>query len=231
MYQKAVVLWHALSVAERQEWESLARPKHMTGFAWFISQALKPNPGLYLPLQGGTMAGDIDMDGHRIEDLPDPTADQDAATKKYHDDNLPAAPYTQGCKLWRTAAQSIPDGSITNVIFDQEIYDTDGMHSTITNPERITIKTAGIYIVTLYGYFDSNPVGCRRAYIYRNGFIVHQYRKSADLAQRTFANIVTIVNCPLNVYLTARVYQDSGAPLDLMRSSTYSPIFATQKIG
>lgn len=78
MYQKAVALWHALSEAEKQEWESLARPKHMTGFAWFVSQALKPNPGLYLPLQGGKMAGDIDMDKNRLLKLPAPTSGQDA---------------------------------------------------------------------------------------------------------------------------------------------------------
>ncbi len=73
MYLKAVTLWHALSAAEKQEWESLARPKHMTGFAYFISLALKPNPGLYLPLQGGTMAGDIDMASHSILNLPPKT--------------------------------------------------------------------------------------------------------------------------------------------------------------
>ena len=77
MYQKAVALWRALSGPEKQEWESLARPKHMTGFAWFMSQALKPNPGLYLPLQGGTMAGDIDMAKHRILRLPAPVDAQE----------------------------------------------------------------------------------------------------------------------------------------------------------
>lgn len=66
MYQLAIDLWHALSTAEKQEWESSATPRHMTGFAWFMSQALRPNPGLYLPLLGGTMQGDIDMDGHDI---------------------------------------------------------------------------------------------------------------------------------------------------------------------
>lgn len=85
MYLKAVALWHALSSAEKQEWESLARPKHMTGFAWFISQALKPNPGLYLPLQGGTMSGDIDMAKHRLLKLPLPTDPQEAASKAYVD--------------------------------------------------------------------------------------------------------------------------------------------------
>ncbi|GAJ24052.1 unnamed protein product, partial [marine sediment metagenome] len=94
-----------------------------------------------------------------------------------------------------------------------------------------TIKTPGIYLATLYGYFDSNPVGTRRAYIYRNGFIVNQYRKSADLAERTFINIVAIDQFSLNDYLLAKVRQDSGAPLDLMRSGTYSPIFCAQRIG
>lgn len=92
MYQKAISLWSALSASEKQEWESLARPKHMTGFAWFISQALKPNPGLYLPLQGGIMQGDIDMASHAITNLPDPTANQDAATRKWVLDQITAIP-------------------------------------------------------------------------------------------------------------------------------------------
>ncbi|MBA7661274.1 hypothetical protein ES703_69289 [subsurface metagenome] len=88
MYQKAVALWHALSAAEQQDWESAARPKHMTGFAWFMSQALKPNPGLYLPLQGGIMAGDIDMAKHRLLKLPLPSDAQEAASKAYIDQAL-----------------------------------------------------------------------------------------------------------------------------------------------
>ena len=78
MYLKAVALWNALSAAEKQEWESLARPKHMTGFAWFMSQCLKPNPGIYLPLQGGTMQGNIDMAKNRLLKLPLPTDAQEA---------------------------------------------------------------------------------------------------------------------------------------------------------
>ncbi|GAI43353.1 unnamed protein product, partial [marine sediment metagenome] len=51
----------------------------------FVSQCLRPNPGIYLPLQGGTMTGNIDMDTNRILDLPDPIVNQEPATKAYTD--------------------------------------------------------------------------------------------------------------------------------------------------
>ncbi|MBA7553722.1 hypothetical protein ES705_46321 [subsurface metagenome] len=85
MFTKCVDLWHLLSEAERQQWESLARPLHMTGYAWFISQCLRPNPGIYLPLQGGTMSGNIDMAKNRLLKLPAPTDPQEASTKGYTD--------------------------------------------------------------------------------------------------------------------------------------------------
>lgn len=85
MYQKCAALWHGLSVEERKDWKALGTARHMTGFAYWQSQCLRPNPGIYLPLQGGTMQGDIDMDGFKIEDLPDPLAAQEAATKAYVD--------------------------------------------------------------------------------------------------------------------------------------------------
>lgn len=36
------------------------------------------------------MAGALDMDSHKIENVTDPTADQEAATKKYVDDTVDA---------------------------------------------------------------------------------------------------------------------------------------------
>lgn len=79
MFQKCRDLWHTLSPAEQQTWESLARRDHMTGYAYYMSLCLRPNPGIYLPLAGGTMQGDIDMAGHRLKSLPTPAADDDSA--------------------------------------------------------------------------------------------------------------------------------------------------------
>lgn len=89
MYQLCTDLWHTLSATEKAEWESAARPRHMTGYAWYLSQCLRPNPGIYLPLLGGTMQGDIDMDSNKITGLVDPTQPHHAARKAYVDAATP----------------------------------------------------------------------------------------------------------------------------------------------
>ena len=113
MFNKCVDLWHTLSTAEKAEWESAARSRHMTGYAWYISQCLRPNPGIYLPLQGGTMSGDIDMDGHAITDLPDPTNPQDAATKAYA--SAPGTTQTKGARVYHSLDQTIPHNTPTSL--------------------------------------------------------------------------------------------------------------------
>ncbi len=58
-----------------------------------------------LPLSGGTMTGDIDMDGNAITDLPTPTSDADAATKEYVDDSIAGSSnFIVGeTRIWNTA--------------------------------------------------------------------------------------------------------------------------------
>ncbi len=85
MFLMARDLWLELSPEEKRTWESAGTTRHLTGYMYFMSQALRPNPGIYLPLLGGTMQGDIAMAAFKIENLPDPAADQDAATKAYVD--------------------------------------------------------------------------------------------------------------------------------------------------
>ena len=91
MYQKCAALWHTLSESEQADWNSLGGIRHMTGFAYWQSQCLRPNPGIYLPLQGGTMQGIIDMDGYQIEAVKDPVVGQDGDTKAARDAAIAAA--------------------------------------------------------------------------------------------------------------------------------------------
>jgi len=66
MYQLCADLWRTLTDAEKATWETLARRQHMTGYAYYLSQCLRPNPGIYLPLAGGTMSGNISMGANNI---------------------------------------------------------------------------------------------------------------------------------------------------------------------
>ncbi|MBA7530409.1 hypothetical protein ES705_22616 [subsurface metagenome] len=70
VFQACVDLWHLLEASEKAAWETLGTAHHMTGYAWYLSQCMRPNPLIFLPLAGGTMKGDIDMDGHAILNLP-----------------------------------------------------------------------------------------------------------------------------------------------------------------
>lgn len=98
MYQACAALWHTLSPEEQSTWESSARVKHMTGFALWQSQCLRPNPGIYLPLAGGIMQGDITMNSHKILILPEPSTDQDPATKHYVDSLFEPPDYPMNLK-------------------------------------------------------------------------------------------------------------------------------------
>lgn len=232
MYTKCLILWRALSSAEKQDWESLARSKHMTGFAYWQSQCLRPNPGIYLPLQGGTMQGDIDLDKFRLLKLPLPTNDQEAASKKYHDDNLPPGPYTAGARVYNNADFDVPNNTWTYVPFNSQEYDTDGIHSTTILNTRLTCQTAGIYCVAFNFIWEWTTVGIRRAVIDHNAGPGIAATYTPSLANNWYTQqLCTIVELAVGDYLRVKVYQNSGAALFIEYGPRSSPYFEMQRIG
>lgn len=232
MYQKATALWRALSPDEKWEWESQARRRHMTGYAWFVSQALKPNPGLYLPLQGGVMQGEIDMATHRILDIPDPSLDQEPVTRKYYHDNLPAGPYTQGARVYHSVHVSIPHNTWTAAPFNSEDYDTDGIHDPVTNNSRLTCKTAGLYYIVGMTEFWENATGFRSSEITYNGIrIADMMVPNIGAVWTTSFLLLTIYSLNVDDYVELRVYQNSGGALLLLGVSNYNTHFWMQRVG
>lgn len=59
---------------------------------------------------------------------------------------LPSQPR---CNVFSTAVQSIADGSTAAITFEAETFDVGGLHSTATDPDRVTIPTgsSGVYWV------------------------------------------------------------------------------------
>ncbi len=54
--------------------------------------------------------------------------------------------YDRSCYLTASTKQDIPATTYTAIDFDTEVYDTDNLHESVTNPSRITIVTAGKYM-------------------------------------------------------------------------------------
>jgi len=176
MYEACSSLWHTLSDVEKQAWESNARAKHMTGYALWQSQCLRPNPGIYLPLAGGTMQGDINTDGHKVTGLPLPTLDPDAATKAYVD--AAGAGFDPFAQLllytaWPSLDGSSYGGSGAYVIQPQFPYlylrtdNTSGDFAQLTStPEwRNIVEAAKLltvqFIITWLNYIDTQHLWLR----------------------------------------------------------------------
>lgn len=68
-----------------------------------------------------------------------------------------------------STTQSLTSGSWTAISLDTENWDTDGMHSTVTNPARFTAATAGKYQVCGSIRFATNGTGLRAIGVRVNG--------------------------------------------------------------
>ena len=82
----------------------------------------------------------------------------------------PTAATFVGCRLDKTAAQTIASGTWTALTFDVEDYDTDGFHSNTTNNSRITIPSgkSGYYLVQAQITWAANSTGYRLSYVDAN---------------------------------------------------------------
>ncbi|GAH87980.1 unnamed protein product, partial [marine sediment metagenome] len=186
MFNLYVDLWHTLSVAEKAEWESAARSRHMTGYAWYISQCLRPNPGIYLPLAGGKMQGDIDMEQHRLKDLPLPGLPFEAA-RKWDLDTLEAR-WKTGARVYHDVNQAVPHATWTTLAFNSERYDTASMHSTVINNDRITVLIAGKYVCGVCVQWEGNVNGLRQVMIELNRGFFNLAKKPSPFCAGTNLN-------------------------------------------
>lgn len=232
MFNKCVDLWHTLSAAEKEKWESAARQRHMTGYAWYISQCLRPNPGIYLPLQGGTMSGDIDMAKNRVLKLPIASDDQEPITLAYTKAYIFPYLHYQGARVYHNIDQSVPDNTLTALAFNSQRYDTDTIHDTVVLNSHLTCKTAGKYAITGHVYFDSGAVTWRVMIIRLNGVTdIARQIGWCGAAAGFYFSVATIYQLAVSDFVELVVYQNTGAAIDVKVFGNYSPEFTMQRIG
>lgn len=231
MYSKCAALWHTLSREEQAEWNALASTRHMPGFAYWQSMCLKPNPGIYLPLQGGTMQGDIDMAGYRVLALDDPVDGQEPVTRAYFWANLPAGGYNEGAKVTHSEAQTAPSKTQHVLIFDTELWDTDGIHDNAVNNSRLTCRTAGKYLVICNIAVGDSPIGMSQLMFRVNeevsGRLYRRFWNSTAAAMMW--GMSGILALEVDDFVELLFYNDSDGA-NLLDSYDYAPFLAMQRI-
>ncbi len=147
----------------------------------------------------------------------------------WQQDNLYFDP--PACRAKASALTTCTNGSETAIALAAEDYDTDTMHDTVTNNSRVTIKTAGIYVVTGLIPFDAAASGRRQAFIRLNGtsfYLAMNVENATSLA--TYLTLATTYKFAVNDYIELRAFVD-GANVNTIQDAAFFSFLSATWIG
>ncbi len=137
-------------------------------------------------------------------------------------------------KVSRTAPQAIPHFTDVEVVFDDEIYDPQGMHSNVVLPQRINVVTDGLYLITACIEWEGSSIGGRMMRIWRLGpsgtvKLAQSYLVADPGGNIFYQNLAAHDNAVVGDYYLLQVRQLSGITLDLLDGYQF-PWFAAVRI-
>jgi hypothetical protein len=124
----------------------------------------------------------------------------------------------------RTTSQSIGNSSTTPVGWDLEVADTDGAHSTVTNNDRFTCQTAGVYENLVAIPWVGNATGVRELNFGVNGVTSYAGSRLVPGSAVGFVNPAGKM-LPLSVgdYVNVKVWQSSTVALSVDQTFASGP--------
>lgn len=136
---------------------------------------------------------------------------------------LATVPYA---RVYNSGALPINSGVVTAMTFDSERADTDGIHSTTANTDRLTCVTAGFYLIIAQARFAANNIGNRELTIEVNGTTRIAVKELPNTgATTTFLDLATLYPLAAGDFVRANVWQNSGVALNVLASPNFSPEF------
>lgn len=129
------------------------------------------------------------------------------------------------CRVRNTSgAQSVPNAAWTAITFAAEDIDTSGMHSTSTNPSRVTAPVTGYYHVDGVIYWASGSPTQVQAAIRKNGSATAlpglRGKVNPTSGQDSIVRCAGVVLLNAGDYIELYGYQDSGAALNARYEDT-----------
>jgi len=137
-----------------------------------------------------------------------------------------------GAKITKSAVQSIANSTWTSLTWNEEVWDTDGMHDNVTNNERITIKTAGKYLCIFMTQWATSNAGDRYGRIRKNAEASTQQAATSlkNASAQSQETVSVIMDLAVDDFVDVRVFQNSGASLNFDDTVYNDAFFMVQKI-
>lgn len=121
------------------------------------------------------------------------------------------------CSVFHNTTQSLVTATLTVLSANSEFFDNDAMHSTVTNNSRITIQTAGRYLVLGVVRFATSGAGNARLLQFLvNGttqYEVQQVGGTSTAARDTLLSGSRLIVLAAADYVEVRARQDTGGNL------------------
>jgi hypothetical protein len=134
-----------------------------------------------------------------------------------------------GCRITRSTGQSIPASAGTTINFDVDIYDTDAMHDTLVQNNRVYVKTPGVYLITFCLTWEANAGGQRVTAIIKNNTtwiaVEGETGVAADTCDQSVATTDTFI---VDDFFSGIVYQTDNAARIVTSVSQYTPVLTAQ---
>jgi len=135
----------------------------------------------------------------------------------------------RGCLVKPTVTFSVPNSTATWIPFADEEYDTDGIHDTVTNNDRLTVP-AGVTKVKITGHIQfssTSTTGKRTLQIIKNASTVptgvSTDNKLATSAGTTPCNVFSAtLEVTAGDYFRLSASQDSGGSLTTFTTSWFA---------
>lgn len=143
---------------------------------------------------------------------------------------LKEVPRLIAARIYSTVNITLTTGVVTNITFNNNRLDTDG----ISNANGFTITRTGVYAFWAGGRFAANATGERVLYIQVNGatYIGIKGQMAITTGNPTDVQVVS-TDYPLSVGDTVRLqgFQNSGGNLNLLSGGNYSIEFGMHMVG
>lgn len=127
-------------------------------------------------------------------------------------------PSVIAARAGQNAAQSIPNSAFTTVAFDTKLFDTSPGNNiwVAGNPTVMTVRTAGIYVVTAFVQFASAGGVERIVTLLANGAGMGASAQIAPvIGDNTGVSTSTIWQAAVNDTISINVFQNSGGALNI----------------